>query len=331
MSDGGTALDVRAVTVTVPAGHRRRVTVVDDVSFSVPAGGTLGLVGESGSGKSMTSLAIMGVLPHGAKLEGGSVIVNDQDLTRMKPSQLRHLRGAAIAMVLQDAMTALDPCFTVTSQISQPLRRHRQLRGAELSDAIRGAMQEVELPTDEVRLKQFPHQFSGGMRQRAASAIALAGRPGVLIADEPTTSMDVITQARYLRLLRNLRESSNFALILVTHDLLIVQRMCEQVVVMYAGQVVEIGNVAEIFQSPQHPYTTALLGAIPVSGGVDDQLHGISGNAPDPGAWGPGCRFADRCEFARPQCSQAMPKLTERGHGRLSRCFGTEPGGWVTP
>jgi peptide/nickel transport system ATP-binding protein len=329
MSDGGTALDVRAVTVTVPAGHRRRVTVVDDVSFSVPAGGTLGLVGESGSGKSMTSLAIMGVLPHGARLEGGSVIIDDQDLTQLKPSQLRHLRGATIAMVLQDAMTALDPCFTVTSQISQPLRRHRELRGADLGAAIVGAMQEVELPTDEVRLKQFPHQFSGGMRQRAASAIALAGRPGVLIADEPTTSMDVITQARYLRLLRDLQESSNFALILVTHDLLIVQRMCEQVVVMYAGQVVETGSVTEIFASPQHPYTTALLGAIPVSGGVDDQLQGISGSAPDAGAWGAGCRFADRCEFARPQCSAAMPQLTGRGDGRASRCFGTEPGGWI--
>lgn len=328
--DTATALDVRSLTVSVAVAGRRRVTVVDDVSFSVPAGGTLGIVGESGSGKSLTSLAVMGVLPGGARLESGRVVVGDRDFTGLTRKQLRQLRGATIAMVLQDSMTALDPCFTVGHQIGQSLRQHRGLRGESLAGAVTAAMERVELPADKGRQRQYPHQFSGGMRQRVVSAIALAGEPGVLIADEPTTAMDVITQARYLRLLRELRESSDFALVLVTHDLLIVRRMCERVVVMYAGQVVETGTSEQLFAGSRHPYTRALLGAIPSPTGHTERLQAIPGHAPDAGAWSAGCRFAGRCPFARDQCSAAMPELTPRGDGRTARCFGTEPGGWVT-
>jgi oligopeptide/dipeptide ABC transporter ATP-binding protein len=305
--------------------------VVDDVSFGVPSGGTLGIVGESGSGKSMTSLAIMGVLPRSAKVDSGAVIVDGRDTVTASPAVLRELRGSTIGMVLQDSMTALDPCFTIGHQIGQPLRNHRGLRGEKLTEATIASMEQVELPSDRHRLKQYPHQFSGGMRQRVVSAIALAGRPGILIADEPTTAMDVITQARYLRLLRQLRDSSDFALVLVTHDLLIVRHMCEQIVVMYAGQIVETGTAEQMFQTQLHPYTRALLGAIPLLGQGKARLQTIPGNAPEAGAASSGCRFASRCPFAREKCTVRAPELTPREGARSARCWGTEPGGWITP
>jgi len=323
------ALEVRDLSVSVAGGHGRRVTVVDGVSFSLPPRGTLGIVGESGSGKSMTSLAVMGVLPPGAAVDAGAVVIGGRDVTALSNAQLRELRGSAVAMVLQDPMTALDPCFTVGHQIGQSLRQNRGLSGNELAAAVTAAMHRVELPADRGRQKQYPHQFSGGMRQRVVSAIALAGQPGVLIADEPTTAMDVVTQARYLGLLRDLRETGDFALVLVTHDLLIVRHMCERVAVMYAGQIVEIGTAAQLFEEQQHPYTQALLEAIPAVGEDGGELRTIPGNAPDAGTWGEGCRFAGRCRFARAECTQAMPELTERADGRSARCFGTEPGGWV--
>jgi peptide/nickel transport system ATP-binding protein len=322
------ALDVRGLTVTVARPDGGRAVVVDDVSFSLPAGGTLGIVGESGSGKTMTSLAIMGLLPPGARVEAGEIRLDGDDLRRRREPELRRLRGSRMAMVLQDPMTALDPSFTIRSQLAEPLRQHRGLRGRALDDAMVEALEQVHLSAARERLDQYPHQLSGGMRQRVLSAIALAGRPRLLIADEPTTALDVTTQARYLQLLRELQVTTGFALLLVAHDLLIVRHVCERVVVMYAGQVVEEGPAAELFAAPQHPYTRALVGAIPVLG-EQTPLESIEGQAPAAGEAIPGCRFAARCRFARDICGSTPPALTSRGPARAARCFGTEPGGWI--
>ena len=329
MAAGTPALEVRNLTVSVRLRGGGRATVVDDVSFAVAPGGTLGLVGESGSGKTMTSLAIMGLLPPAARVERGAILLEGEDLLQKSQAELQRLRGSRICMVLQDPMTALDPSFNVRSQLSEPLRQHRHLRGAALEAALVTSLEQVQLSAAKERLEQYPHQLSGGMRQRVTSAIALAGQPRVLIADEPTTALDVTTQARYLALLRELQQRTGFALLLVAHDLLVVREVCEQVLVMYASQVVEDGPVAGVFASPQHPYTRALIGAIPVLG-ENVRLESIEGQAPDITERIEGCRFAARCTFARPGCVEAPPALSPHdAAGRRARCFGSEPGGWI--
>jgi oligopeptide/dipeptide ABC transporter ATP-binding protein len=327
------ALEVRNLTVSVRLRRGGRATVVDDVSFAVPAGGTLGLVGESGSGKTMTSLAIMGLLPPAARVESGRILLEGEDLLAKSRRELRRIRGRRIAMVMQDPMTALDPCFTIRSQLAEPLVQHRGVRGDDLDAALVTALEQVHLSGARERLRQYPHQLSGGMRQRVTSAIALAGRPRVLIADEPTTALDVTTQARYLQLLRELQETTGVALLLVAHDLLVVRQVCERVAVMYSGQVVEDGPGAEVFSAPRHPYTRALLRAIPTLGDGAIRLESIEGQAPDITDELPGCRFAPRCPSARDVCREGHPALTIRsqgaGHPHLARCFGTEPDGWI--
>ena len=322
------ALEVRHLTVSVRLRGGGRAKVVSDASFTVPPGGTLGIVGESGSGKTMTSLAIMGLLPRAARVDAGEILLDGEDLLKKSQSEMQKLRGSRIGMVLQDPMTALDPCFTVASQLGEPLRQHRGLSGTALREATVAALEQVQLPAAKDRLRQYPHQLSGGMRQRVTSAIALAGQPKVLIADEPTTALDVTTQARYLQLLRELQAQNGFALILVAHDLLVVKHVCSQIVVMYAGEVVEEGPTQNVFSKPQHPYTRALIGSIPVLGD-SVRLESIDGQAPDLTEHVPGCRFAARCKFAREACTQAPPPLTPRAGGQLARCFGTEPGGWI--
>ena len=327
-SASGPVLDVRNLTISVGLRDGTRAIVVDDVSFSVPSGGSLALVGESGSGKTMTSLAIMGLLPKAARVESGQILLDGDDLLRKSQAQLQKLRGRRIAMIQQDPMTALDPSFTVRSQLSEPLRQHRNLRGQALEEALVTSLEQVQLSATRSRLNQYPHQLSGGMRQRIISAIALAGKPRLLIADEPTTALDVTTQARYLQLLRELQTTSGFALVLVAHDLLVVRHVCHRVVVMYASQVVEQGTVADVFSAPQHPYTRALIGAIPVLGKVV-RLESIEGQAPELTETIVGCRFAPRCKFARDICNDALPALTPRGEDRAARCWGTEPDGWI--
>jgi oligopeptide/dipeptide ABC transporter ATP-binding protein len=328
MTDGRPVLEVRDLVVSVELPDGGRARVVDGVTFEIPAGGTLGLVGESGSGKTMTSLAIMGLLPPGVRVESGSILLEGQDLLALKPKELQRLRGSRMAMVLQDPLTALDPSFTIRSQLAEPLRQHRRLRGAELETAMVAALEQVHLPASQERLNQYPHQLSGGMRQRVISAIALAGGPHLLIADEPTTALDATTQARYLDLLRELQEADGFALLLVAHDLHVVRHVCERVVVMYASQAVESGPVSGVFAKPQHPYTEALLAAIPeFSQGF--VLQSIDGQAPDPSDRYTACRFAARCQYARDVCTSRLPLLTPRENGRAARCFGTEPTGWI--
>jgi oligopeptide/dipeptide ABC transporter ATP-binding protein len=328
MSEQAPALEVRNLTVTVRLRDGGEATVLDDVSFSVERGGTLGIVGESGSGKTMTSLAITGLLPRAARIRAGEVLLHGRDLRTMSQREVQRLRGSEIAMVLQDPMTALDPSFTIRSQLAQPLRRHRGLQGRRLEEATVAALEQVHLSAAKNRLNQYPHQLSGGMRQRVTSAIALAGEPSVLIADEPTTALDVTTQSRYLQLLNELQRTEGFALILIAHDLLIVRHVCASVVVMYAGQVVESGPTASVFTDPQHPYTRALVRAIPV---LDDtvRLESIEGQAPDVTDVIDGCRFASRCASARAECTDRRPPLTERPDGRLARCWGTDAGGWI--
>jgi oligopeptide/dipeptide ABC transporter ATP-binding protein len=319
-------LEVKNLTISVRLRGGRRASVVQDVSFSIPAGGTVGLVGESGSGKTMTSLAIMGLLPPGARVETGEIRLGGEDLLQKSQRELQRVRGKQVAMVMQDAMTALDPSYTIRGQLAPCLHQHRQLSGDALEEAVNRSLSQVHLPASTAR--QYPHQLSGGMRQRATGAIALAGGPRLLIADEPTTALDVTTQARYLQLLRELQESTGFALLLVTHDLLVVRHICHRVVLMYASQVVEEGPVGDVFDRPQHPYTRALIGAIPVIG-ENLRLESIEGQAPDPSETIVGCRFEPRCAFARKLCADAAPPLSPRGPERQARCFGTEAGGWI--
>jgi len=325
---GAPILDVRNLTVSVALSDGRRATVVDDVSFAISAGEALGLVGESGSGKTMTSLAIMGLLPPAVRVDSGAILLEGEDTLQKTPAELRRLRGKRMAMVMQDPLTALDPCFTIRSQLAEPLRQHRGLGGEALERAVVDALERVHLPATSERLNQYPHQLSGGMRQRVTSAIALAGEPVLLIADEPTSALDATTQVRYLELLGELQGSTGFALLLIAHDLFVVRHTCARVIVMYASQVVEEGAVEDVFSSPQHPYTRALLAAIP-DVGETVKLEAIEGQPPDVAEEITGCRFAARCKFVRDVCRKEPPKLSARPGGRKARCFGTEPGGWI--
>jgi oligopeptide/dipeptide ABC transporter ATP-binding protein len=321
-------LDVRHLTVSVPLRNGGRADVVRDVSFTINAGGTLGLVGESGSGKTMTSLAIMGLLPPAAKVEGGEILFAGEDILKKNAAAMRRIRGKQMAMVLQDPMTALDPSFTIRSQLSESLREHRSLKGEELDNALVTSLEQVHLSAAGERLRQYPHQLSGGMRQRVVSAVALAGGPRLLVADEPTTALDATTQRHFLRLLRDLQRETGFAFLLITHDLHIVRHLCEEVVVMYSSEVVEEGRVEDVFASPQHPYTEALLHSAPPLGGRIT-LDAIEGQAPDIAERIAGCRFAPRCKYSRPVCFASPPAATKRTASSVARCFGTEPDGWL--
>ena len=321
-------LAVRDLTVSVGLPDGRRAKLVDNVSFEIATGGTLGLVGESGSGKTMTSLAIMGLLPPAVRIDAGEILLEGENLLDKSGREMQRIRGRRMAMVLQDPLTALDPSFTIRSQLAEPLQQHRNLRGRDLEEALVASLERVHLGASRERLNQYPHQLSGGMRQRVTSAIALAGEPRLLIADEPTTALDATTQARYLELLRELQQTTGFALLLVAHDLLVVRHVCEQVIVMYSSQAVEEGPVEDAFSAPQHPYTRALLGAIPEIGETV-HLESIEGQAPDVTDHIPGCRFAPRCKFARDVCRTTPPPLSPRGNARRARCWGTEPDGWI--
>jgi peptide/nickel transport system ATP-binding protein len=322
------AIEVRDLTISVGLPGGRRGVVVDDISFAIEPGGTLGVVGESGSGKTLTSLAIMGLLPPAARIDRGSIRLDGEELIGKSPREMQRLRGKRIGMVMQDPMTALDPSFTIRNQLAEPLIQHRGLRGPALEETLVAALEQVQLPSSAQRLRQYPHQLSGGMRQRVTSAIALAGQPSVLVADEPTTALDVTTQARYLQLLRDLQQQTGFALLLIAHDLQVIRQVCRDVVVMYAGQAVETGRTSHLFGAPRHPYTKALLASIPVLGD-QIELESIEGQAPEASEVIVGCRFAARCAYAKEVCRASPPLLTARSHGGHARCWGTEEGGWI--
>jgi oligopeptide/dipeptide ABC transporter ATP-binding protein len=298
----------------------RVVKAVDGVSFSLDAGETLGLVGESGSGKSTTCHAIVRVLPPGARIAGGSVLLEGEDLLGKSPREIRAVRGRRIATIIQDPMSSLDPLFTIYDQVAEPAYYHRALRGRRLLQRVQELLTAVRIPSPEARMREFPHQMSGGMRQRIVGAIAQAGGPQIIIADEPTTNLDVTIQLQYLNLLKDLQRASGVALIFVTHNLGIVAKMCDKVAVMYAGKIVEQQPVRDLFYTPRHPYTRALLDSMPKLGSKEP-LYAIPGQPPDPADLPPGCSFHPRCAHAQERCWTEEPCEERLGDGRTVRCW----------
>jgi oligopeptide/dipeptide ABC transporter ATP-binding protein len=314
-------LDVRGLVVEV--GDDRGVgRAVDDISFAVRRGETLGLIGESGSGKSLTCLAVMRLNPpQGTRIAAGSIRYEGRELLELDAEAMRAYRGRRMAMVLQDPMTALNPVLTVGDQIGETLALHRKLRGGAAEAAALELLRRLQVPDPERVLRSYPHQLSGGMRQRVVSAIALAGGPGLLIADEPTTALDVTVQAAYLALLRRLQRETGLAILFVTHDLAVIARVCDRVAVMYGGRIVETADAATLFAAPQHPYTRALLRARLDVERRPGRLEPIPGQPPSVFTPSRGCAFAPRCAEARPACSEALPSEVRFGPDRSVRCW----------
>ncbi len=288
------------------------VAAVDGVSLGVARGKTLGIVGESGCGKSMLSLSVMGLVPPPGQNAGGRVMFDGQNLLDLPPAAMRSIRGNRIAMIFQEPMTSLNPVFTIGDQITEAMRAHdRSTSDRALRAKAIAALERVRIPAPDRRFDEYPHQMSGGMRQRVMIAMALACDPDLLIADEPTTALDVTVQAQILDLLRDLQVQSGMAIILITHDLGVVAEMADEVAVMYAGKVVERAAITEIFDDPQHPYTLGLLGSIPKLEETHDRLLAIEGAVPPPFALPKGCRFNPRCVFRAEACVQRQPELRE--------------------
>ena len=295
---------------------------VDGVSFEVQAGKTLAIVGESGCGKSVTSLSIMGLVPPAAgAIRAGSIRFEGQELVGAPEEVLQNLRGNGMAMVFQEPMTSLNPAYTVGDQIMEALLRHRPMDRAQARDRALEMLDQVRIPAPEQRLHEYPHQLSGGMRQRVMIAMALVCQPRLLIADEPTTALDVTIQAQILALMAQLQHDMGTAIVLITHDLGVVAEVADEVVVMYAGQVVERAPVQALFDTPQHPYTVGLLGAIPRLDLAQHRLASIEGQVPSPLQRPAGCAFAPRCPFAQARCHSQTPQLQTVGDGHTSACW----------
>jgi len=308
----------------VTFGGARVVKAVNRVSFAVNEGETLGIVGESGCGKSTTCQSIVGLLPAAARIVGGSIAFMGEELTGKRPREMRRIRGAQIGMILQDPMAALNPLFSIYRQVAEPAYYHRAMRGRSLRERVRELLNAVRIPSPAMRMREYPHQMSGGMRQRIVGAIALAGGPKLIIADEPTTNLDVTIQAQYLDLLKDLQEQTGIAIIFVTHNLGIVARMCERLAVMYAGKIVEAGTVRQLFDAPQHPYTKALLDSMPKLGSKEP-LFAIRGQPPDLATLPSGCPFHPRCAEALPGCTSAQPDNVRVAGGWTARCWRAAP------
>ncbi len=311
-------LDVRNLSIRLDGAPR---PIVDTVSFSLAPGETLCIVGESGCGKSLTALALMGLLATPPlHLADGEARFLDRDLFSADIDSLRALRGDQMAMIFQEPMTSLNPAIRIGEQIAEAVREHRGVGAEEAEKRALDMLKRVRIPAAEKRLREFPHQLSGGMRQRAMIAMALANDPALLIADEPTTALDVTIQAQILDLMRSLVSETGAALILITHDLGVVAEMADRVAVMYAGRIVESGPVEQIFDDPQHPYTLGLMGSMPALTGTRERLVTIAGRVPTPFDMPVGCRFATRCPFAAEPCSEAPP-LTELAPGHRVACW----------
>jgi oligopeptide transport system ATP-binding protein len=315
-------LEVRNLTTRFRT-ERGAVMAVDDVSFDVDAGETLAIVGESGSGKSVTALSLMRLIPNPpGEITAGSVMFEGQDLLKLSDAEMQAVRGDRIAMIFQEPMTSLNPSLTVGLQVGEPVQLHR---GASWKAALEKAgelLARVRIPDAKARVDAYPHQFSGGMRQRAMIAMALACQPKLIIADEPTTALDVTVQSQILSLLKELTRETGAALILITHDLGVVARYADRVSVMYAGRVVETGTAREIYKMPQHPYTRGLMACVPrLDGVLGDRLVPIEGSPPDLTRLPPGCAFAPRCSVVAPGCLTARPVLEDVGGGHRKACF----------
>ena len=295
---------------------------VDGVSFSVAEGRTLGIVGESGCGKSVTSLSIMGLVPKpGGRIAGGEIRFRGRDLAALPESEMRELRGAEMAMIFQEPMTSLNPAFTVGDQLVEGIVRHRKLAPEAAKAHAIEMLRRVRIPAPEQRFDEYPHKLSGGVRQRVMIAMALSCDPKLLIADEPTTALDVTIQAQILDLLRRLRDETGTAIVLITHDLGVIAELAHDVVVMYAGKIVEKAPVARLFAWPQHPYTIGLLGAIPQLHRTRARLATIEGTVPSLARLPPGCRFAARCPFATERCRAEEPPMRDMDGGHAVACW----------
>ncbi len=301
-------------------GGSRVVKAVDGISFTLREGETIGLVGESGCGKTTACLSLVGLLPAGAQIVGGAVEFAGDDLTRKSQRQLRQIRGREIAMILQDPMVSLNPLFSIFWQVAEPAYHHRRLRGRPLRQRVRELLQAVRIPSPAQRMREYPHQMSGGMRQRVVGAIAMAGGPKLIIADEPTTNLDVTIQAQYLDVLKDIQQRTGVALIFVTHNLGIVAKMCDRMAVMYAGKIVEQGAVRDLFRAARHPYTRALLGAMPKLGSKEPLLA-IPGQPPNLAQLPGGCAFHPRCPQAMPQCAEREPAERSVASDWTARCW----------
>ncbi len=298
------------------------VKAVDGVTFSVAERETLGIVGESGSGKSMTALSILQMVPAPAgRIVGGKILLRGENLLEKSEKEMRKVRGRRISMILQDPMTSLDPVFTIGDQLAEPIRIHRREHGGDPWARVTEMLSLVKIPSPEARMNDYPHQMSGGMRQRVVGAIALACQPELLIADEPTTSLDVTIQAQFLALLKDVQRQLNLAMIIITHDFGIVARICHRVAVMYAGRIVEAADVRTLFRHPVHPYTVALLKSLPRLGAEAERLFTIGGQPPDPRHLPQGCSFAPRCPRAMDICGSEYPPQRNVGEHHVVSCY----------
>ncbi|MEZ4232492.1 MAG: ABC transporter ATP-binding protein [Polyangiaceae bacterium] len=321
-------LSVKHLRTSFPA-ESGKVFAVDDVSFEVGQGETLAIVGESGCGKSMTAFSVLRLVPHPGKIESGELVFQGQDLARLSEKDMRSVRGARISMIFQEPMTSLNPVYSVGSQIGEVLRLHRKLSRRQARLRAVELLKLVGIPSPESRVDSYPHQLSGGMRQRVMIAMALACEPALLLADEPTTALDVTIQAQILDLLRRLQGELGMSIVFITHDLGVVAEFASRVVVMYAGRVVENASVKELFRAPQHPYTRGLLASVPPMGGGErpPRLNTIEGVVPSLAELPKGCRFAARCALRRDggpefkRCEEEEPDLLPVSSGHASRCF----------
>src|SRR5271169_2733118 len=314
-------IEIRDLRVTFRGDDGRTTHAVDAVDLAVTNGATLGLVGESGCGKSVTSLAVMGLLPKQSAEVTGSIRFDGFDLLDVPDQTLQDLRGNRLAMIFQEPMTSLNPSFTIGDQIIETILRHRGGSRRSARERAIQLLRRVHIPAAERRIDDYPHKLSGGMRQRVMIAMALACDPKLLIADEPTTALDVTIQAQILDLMRELREDFGTAIVMITHDLGVIAEIADEVVVMYAGKVVEQASVAALFEDPQHPYTIGLLGALPRLDNDKPRLATIEGAVPNPLAIPDGCSFNPRCPFADGECRKASPALAEVRPGHLAACF----------
>lgn len=316
-----TVLEVKDLKTHFFTDHGR-IPAVDGINFHIDKGEILGIVGESGCGKSVTSLSVMGLLPSPpGKIVGGTIAFEGEDITHATERRYRKLRGNDIAMIFQEPMTSLNPLFTIGEQLIEAIRLHNRMSKSKARQRTIELLKQVGLPRAEELVDDYPHQLSGGMRQRVMIAMAMASDPKVLIADEPTTALDVTIQKQILTLMKKLNKETGTAIMLITHDLGVVAQMCDRIAVMYSGKIVEEGTVQDIFKNPQHPYTRGLLKSVPDMRESHDRLYSIKGNVPKPGSIKKGCHFAERCEFVMPQCLESTPELVEHNSGHNVRCF----------
>lgn len=326
MNETETLLEVKNLHVHF-ATQSGVVPSVNGVTFAVKKGEMVGLVGESGCGKSVTSLAILQLLDEPGKIVAGEIFFDGIDLTKQSKRQMRQIRGNQISMIFQEPLTSLNPVFPIGSQISEAICLHQKVSKAEAKEKTVEMLKRVGIPRAEILYYAFPHLLSGGMRQRVMIAMALSCKPQLLIADEPTTALDVTIQAQILKLMKELSQEYQTSIIMITHDLGVVAEMVDRVIVMYAGQIVEQNNVFDIFADPKHPYTKGLLNSVPKIHQLNERLVPIEGNVPNPLDMPTGCRFHPRCPYSWEKCREAEPPLIQLGEGAEVRCWLHEPQG----